>query len=43
MFQKLDIFEKRYDELNNKLYDPTVAANVELYNEIMKEVKCNND
>ena len=39
MFQKLDIFEKRYDELNNKLYDPTVAANVELYNDIMKEVK----
>ncbi|MBQ3692962.1 MAG: PCRF domain-containing protein, partial [Clostridia bacterium] len=39
MFQKLDIFEKRYEELNNKLYDPAVATNAELYNDIMKEVK----
>ncbi|MBQ3970255.1 MAG: peptide chain release factor 1 [Clostridia bacterium] len=39
MFQKLDIFVKRYDELNNKLYDPSVATNTELYNEIMKELR----
>jgi len=39
MFQKLDIFEKRYEELSNKLYDSSVAANVEKYNEIMKELK----
>lgn len=39
MFQKLDIFEKRFDELNTKLYDPSVTANAELYREIMKELK----
>lgn len=39
MFQKLDIFEKRYEELNTKLYDPDVAANADLYQEIMKELK----
>lgn len=39
MFQKLDIFEKRFDELNTKLYDPSVTANAELYREIMKEIK----
>ncbi len=40
MFEnKLDIFEKRYNELNNKLYDPTVAADPELYQKIMKEFK----
>ncbi|MBQ5565325.1 MAG: peptide chain release factor 1 [Clostridia bacterium] len=38
MFQKLDIFEKRFDELNNKLYDPIVAADPQKYNEIMKEL-----
>lgn len=38
MFQKLDIFEKRFDELNNKLYDPIVAADPKKYNEIMKEL-----
>ena len=40
MFEnKLDIFEKRYNELNNKLYDPTVAGNPELYQKVMKEFK----
>ncbi|MEE0060762.1 MAG: peptide chain release factor 1 [Acutalibacteraceae bacterium] len=40
MFEnKLDIFEKRYNELNNKLYDPTVASDPELYQKIMKEFK----
>ena len=39
MFQKLDIFEKRFDELNNRLYDPSVASNAELYSGIMKELK----
>lgn len=40
MFEnKLDIFEKRYNELNNKLYDPTVAADPEQYQKIMKEFK----
>ncbi|MEF2919542.1 MAG: peptide chain release factor 1 [Acutalibacteraceae bacterium] len=40
MFEnKLDIFEKRYNELNNKLYDPTVAGDPELYQKVMKEFK----
>lgn len=39
MFQKLDIFDKRYNELNTKLYDPTVATDADLYQEIMKELK----
>lgn len=40
MFEdKLDIFEKRYNELNNKLYDPAVAADPEQYQKIMKEYK----
>ncbi len=39
MFEKIDIFEKRYDELNTKLYDPAVAADAKQYNEIMKEIK----
>jgi len=40
MFEdKLDVFEKRYNELNNRLYDPAVAANPEQYQKIMKEFK----
>lgn len=40
MFEdKLDIFEKRYSELNNKLYAPAVAADPEQYQKIMKEFK----
>ena len=35
MFDKIEIFEKRYDELNAKLYDPSVAADAEKYNSIM--------
>ncbi|MEE0929481.1 MAG: peptide chain release factor 1 [Acutalibacteraceae bacterium] len=40
MFEsKLDIFEKRYNELNNKLYDPAVVSNPQQYQKIMKEYK----
>lgn len=39
MFDKIEIFSKRYDELNNRLYDPTVASYATKFNEIMKEVK----
>ena len=39
MFDKIEIFSKRYDELNNRLYDPTVASDATKFNEIMKEVK----
>lgn len=40
MFEsKLEIFEKRYNELNNKLYDPSVVSNPQQYQKIMKEYK----
>lgn len=39
MFDKIEIFSKRYDELNNRLYDPTVVSDATKFNEIMKEVK----
>ncbi len=39
MFDKIEIFEKRYDELNARLYDPAVAADAERYNAVMKELK----
>lgn len=39
MFDKLDIFDKRYSELSFKLYDPLVAANPQQYSELMKELK----
>ncbi len=39
MFDKIEIFSKRYDELNNRLYDPSVAGDATKYNETMKEIK----
>ena len=39
MFENLDTFDKRYEELNHKLYDPSVISNLELYTELMKEYK----
>lgn len=39
MFKKIEIFSKRYDELNNRLYDPSVAADPNEYSKVMKEVK----
>ncbi len=39
MFENLDVFEKRYEELNNKLYDPSTLTNQALYTELMKEHK----
>lgn len=39
MFEKIEIFSKRYDELNNRLYDPSVAADPNEYSKVMKEVK----
>ena len=39
MFDKIEVFDKRYEELNNKLYDPDVAANAEKYNSVMKELR----
>ncbi len=39
MFENLQAFENRYEELNLKLYDPTVATDRELYAKLMKEHK----
>lgn len=39
MFEKIEIFDKRYSELNQKLYEPQVASNPEEYQRIMKEIK----
>ena len=39
MFENLAVFENRYEELNLKLYDPTVAADRDLYRALMKEHK----
>ncbi len=39
MFEKIEIFDKRYSELNKKLYEPSVAADPGEYQKIMKEIK----
>ena len=39
MFENLSVFENRYEELNMKLYDPAVAADRNLYCDLMKEHK----
>ena len=39
MFENLSVFENRYEELNMKLYDHAVAADRNLYRDLMKEHK----
>ncbi|MFI3326360.1 MAG: peptide chain release factor 1 [Clostridia bacterium] len=39
MFENLQIFENRYEELNLKLYDPVAAADPNLFRSLMKEHK----
>ena len=39
MFEKIEIFDKRYSELSERLYQPSVARNPEEYQKIMKEIK----
>jgi peptide chain release factor 1 len=39
MFENLDVFEKRYEELSRKLYDPDIVSNPDLYRDVMKETK----
>ena len=39
MFENLSVFENRYEELNMKLYDPAVAADRNLYRDLMTEQK----
>lgn len=37
MFERLGEVEKRYEEIAQKLYDPSVTADVEEYTRLMKE------
>ena len=37
MFENLQVFENRYEELNLKLYDPNCVADRALYTKLMKE------
>lgn len=39
MFEKIEIFDKRYSELLQRLYEPSVAADPEQYQKTMKELK----
>ena len=39
MFEKIEIFDKRYSELSQRLYELSVAADPEQYQKIMKELK----
>lgn len=39
MFENLDIFEKRFEELSRRLYEPDVVADPNLYCNLMKETK----
>ncbi len=39
MISKLEIFEKRYNELSTMLYDPSVASDSSKFTEIMKELR----
>ncbi len=37
MFENLQVFENRYEELNLKLYDPTTVSDPNMYRKLMKE------
>ena len=39
MFENLDIFEKRYEELSRRLYEPEVVSDPGLYRDLMKDTK----
>ena len=39
MIDRLQVFENRYEELSEKLCDPSVTSSAELYTEVMKEYK----
>ena len=39
MFDRLEVFEKKYEECNQKLYDPAVVSDPEAYAALMKEHK----
>ena len=39
MFDNLAVFEQRYEEINEKLYDPKVVSDQKIYADLMKEHK----
>ena len=39
MFDKLAEVEKKFEEINRRLYDPDIVSDVERYKELMKETK----
>lgn len=39
MFENIKTFEKRYEEISRKLYDPSVVSDPEKYQKLMKEIK----
>lgn len=39
MFSKIEIFDKRYSELSQRLYQPDVAGNPDEFQKTMKEIK----
>ena len=39
MFENLEVFEKRSEELGQKLYDPSVLSNQAMYTDLMKEYR----
>lgn len=39
MFDKIEIFDKRYSELSQRLYEPSVASNPDEFQKVMKELK----
>ncbi|MGN1432511.1 MAG: peptide chain release factor 1 [Ruminococcus sp.] len=39
MFDKIEIFDKRYSELSQRLYEPSIAANPDEFQKVMKELK----
>ena len=39
MFDKLEVFKKRNDEINEMLYDPNIVSDQEKYKSLMKEQK----
>ena len=43
MFEKIEIFDKRYSELSERHYQPSEAGNHEEYQTIMKKIKSNQE
>ena len=39
MFDRIEVFETRYEEINQRLYDPAVVSDPDVYRELMKESK----